>query len=103
MTRPEHHGAWHWLEAEHLLAAVADASSHTQQTFLVAMAAVHAQLAASAPAYGWHQEPRAVVADSPNITPGKDEAPVPYRGPCACTWIDGRVAPCRAHAPGGTP
>jgi hypothetical protein len=84
MTSPHRTGRDHWLEAERLLRIGAELwRSPDKRALAVARANVHALLALAAPAYAFHQAPRQAVADSPNITPGENEAPVPYRGSSA--------------------
>lgn len=84
--RPQMTGRQHWLEAERLL-RLADERIYTDRDAsacrLTARAHARALLALAAPAYALHQAAREVVADSPNIAPGENEAPVPFRGASA--------------------
>ncbi len=69
-------GRAHWLEAERLLAYAQrpDGVFTHDKAQALKMAAVHAALAGSAPVYAFHQERGEVVADSPNILAGRNEA-----------------------------
>lgn len=69
-------GREHWLTAEALLNACDEQEHQEAADALADLAQVHALLALAAPAYGFHQAARPVVADSPNIVKGKDEGPL---------------------------
>lgn len=81
MTAPKMTGREHWLEAERLLAGF-ETYGHPcyRKPGVLQRAEIHARLALSAPVYAFHQPPNGGVADSPNITLGKDEAPQAVTG-----------------------
>lgn len=83
-----HTGEWHWLESERLLeqaetlAAELDMSwpeLRARYDILMQRAHSHAELAASAPGYGFHRDAAELVAAKADTLAGNKELNIPIR------------------------